>query len=301
MTTTTQSTSSTRLSVADLTEVRVREPGRIAAGWAERERRGLVGDDGRMLLVAADHPARGALGVRGEGAAMASRSDLLARLVTALERPGVDGVLGTPDILDDLLLLGALEGKVVIGSMNRGGLQGASFELDDRFTAYTAAEIAARGIDGGKMLTRICLEDAGTAATLEASARAVSQLADLGIMAMVEPFLSTREGGRVVNQLDPDSTIKSIHIAAGLGASSAHTWLKLPVVDELERVMDATTLPTLLLGGDPGDQAAEVFEGWKRALRIPQVRGLVAGRALLYPPDGDVAGAVGAAARLVHG
>jgi hypothetical protein len=301
MTTTTQSTSSTRLSVADLTEVRVREPGRIAAGWAERERRGLVGDDGRMLLVAADHPARGALGVRGEGAAMASRSDLLARLVTALERPGVDGVPGTPDILDDLLLLGALEGKVVIGSMNRGGLQGASFELDDRFTAYTAAEIAARGIDGGKMLTRICLEDAGTAATLEASARAVSQLADLGIMAMVEPFLSTREGGRVVNQLDPDSTIKSIHIAAGLGASSAHTWLKLPVVDELERVMDATTLPTLLLGGDPQGDPHDTYASWGRSLELPAVRGLVVGRALLFPPDGDVAAAVDIAAHLVHG
>ena len=279
----------------------MREPGRIAAGWATRERRGLVGDDGRMLLVAADHPARGALGVRGAGAAMASRSDLLARLVTALERPGVDGVLGTPDILDDLLLLGALEGKVVIGSMNRGGLQGASFELDDRFTAYTAAEIAARGLDGGKMLTRICLEDAGTAATLEASARAVTQLADLGIMAMVEPFLSTREGARVVNQLDPDSTIKSIHIAAGLGASSAHTWLKLPVVDELERVMDATTLPTLLLGGDPQGDPHDTYASWGRSLELPAVRGLVVGRALLFPPDGDVAAAVDIAAELVHG
>ena len=299
--TTTRIPSSARLSVADLTEVRVREPGRIAAGWVARERRPLVGDDGRMLLVAADHPARGALGVRGAGAAMASRSDLLARLVTALERPGVDGVLGTPDILDDLLLLGALDGKVVIGSMNRGGLQGASFELDDRFTAYTAREIAARGLDGGKMLTRICLEDAGTAATLEASAQAVTQLADLGIMAMVEPFLSVREGGRVVNQLDPDSTIKSIHIAAGLGASSAHTWLKLPVVDELERVMDATTLPTLLLGGDPQGDPNDTYASWGRSLDLPAVRGLVVGRALLYPPDGDVAAAVDIAAELVHG
>ena len=78
-------------------------------------------------------------------------------------------------------------------------------------------------------------------------------------MAMVEPFLSTREGGRVVNQLDPDSTIKSIHIAAGLGASSAYTWLKLPVVDELDRVMDATTLPTLLLGGDPQGDPQDTY------------------------------------------
>ena len=299
MTTTTPPGS--RLSIADLTEVRAREPQRIASAWASRQRRPLVGDDGRMLVVAADHPARGALGVRGQGSAMASRSDLLDRLVTALGRPGVDGVLGTPDVLDDLLLLGALEGKVAVGSMNRGGLQGASFELDDRFTAYTATEIAARGLDGGKMLTRICLDDPGTAATLEGSARAVTELAERGLMAMVEPFVSTREGGRVVNLLDPDSTIKSIHIAQGLGASSAHTWLKLPVVDELDRVMDATTLPTLLLGGDPKGDPEDTYRSWGRALDIPAVRGLVVGRALLYPPDGDVAAAVDIAAELVHG
>ena len=132
-------TALTPFSVADLTEVRAREPGRIASAWATRHRRPLVGADGRLLVVAADHPARGALGVRADGMAMASRSDLLERLATAVARPGVDGVLGTPDILDDLLLMGALEDKVVIGSMNRGGLQGASFELDDRFTAYRAA------------------------------------------------------------------------------------------------------------------------------------------------------------------
>ena len=51
--------------------------------------------------------------------------ELLDRLCVALERPGVNGVLGTADVLDDLLLLGALEGKVVVGSMNRGGLAGS--------------------------------------------------------------------------------------------------------------------------------------------------------------------------------
>jgi DhnA family fructose-bisphosphate aldolase class Ia len=289
------------VSVAELTEIRAREPQRIAKSWQARARRGLMGEDGRLLIVAADHPARGALGVRGDRAAMASRSDLLDRLVTAVSRPGVDGVLGTPDVLDDLLLLGVLEGKVAVGSMNRGGLQGASFELDDRFTAYRAVDIAANGLDGGKMLTRIDLADPGTVATLEASARAVTELAEQGLMAMVEPFLSERRDGRVVNLLDPDSTIKSMHIAAGLGASSAHTWLKLPVVDDLERVMDATTLPTLLLGGDPQGDPLDTYATWGRALDLPAVRGLVVGRALLYPPDGDVGAAVDIAAELVHG
>ena len=295
------STVSRSVDTAALTQVRAREPERIAALWDERTLRPLLPADGRLLLVAADHPARAALGVRDDTMAMASRSDLLTRLVTALERPGVDGVLGTPDVLDDLLLLGALEGKVVVGSMNRGGLQGSVWELDDRFTAYTAREVQERGLDGGKMLTRIALGDPGTVTTLEACARAVTELAAQGRMAMVEPFWSLVEDGRVRNLLDPDSMIRAIHVASGLGASSAHTWLKLPVVDDLARVMDATTLPTLLLGGDPQGAPSETYAAWGRALELAAVRGLVVGRALLYPPDADVAAAVDIAADLVHG
>ncbi len=289
------------LKVAELTEVRARHPQAVDEAWQQRSKRPLLGADGQLLIVAADHPARGALGVRDDKTAMASRPDLLQRLATALARPGVDGVLATPDVLEDLLLLGALEGKVVIGSMNRGGLQGARFELDDRFTAYAAKDIADRGLDGGKMLTRIDLDDPGTVATLEASAQAVTELAERRLMAMVEPFWSTRHGGRVTNLLDPDSVIKSIHVASGLGATSAYTWLKLPVVDDLPRVMEATTLPTLLLGGDPTAAPEETYASWGKALTLPSVRGLVVGRALLFPPDGDVAGAVDQAAGLVHG
>ncbi|MFE7625002.1 deoxyribose-phosphate aldolase [Streptomyces sp. NPDC057509] len=289
------------MDAAHLTEIRVREPGRIARSWQKRSRRPLTGEDGRLLIVAADHPARGALGARGDESAMASRSALLDRLATALSRPGVDGVLGTPDLLDDLLLMGALEDRVAIGSMNRGGLQGAAFEFDDRFTAYTTEAIAAQGLEGGKTLTRICLEDAGTVATLQATAEAVTSLAEHSLMAMIEPFLTVREEGRARNLLDPDSVMRSIHIASGLGASSAYTWLKLPVVDELERVLDATTLPTLLLGGDPQGDPHDTYASWATAMSLPAARGLVVGRALLYPPDGDVAGAVDIAAGIVHG
>lgn len=286
---------------AHLTEIRARDPEAVARSWQKRSRRPLVRDDGRLLVVAADHPARGALGVRGNGSAMADRTALLERLATALSRPGVDGVLGTPDLLDDLALMGALEDRVAIGSMNRGGLQGASFEFDDRFTAYTAEAIAAQGLEGGKTLTRICLDDPGTVATLEATSAAVNGLAAHGLMAMVEPFLSVREAGGVRNLLDPDSVVKSIHIAGALGATSAYTWLKLPVVDDLERVLAATTLPTLLLGGDPQGDPHDTYASWESAMSLPAVRGLVVGRALLYPPDGDVAAAVDIAAELVHG
>lgn len=253
------------------------------------------------MIVAADHPARGALGVRGNATAMASSADLLNRLAVALTRPGVDGVLGTADILEDLLLAGLLENKVVIGSMNRGGLQGAEFEFDDRWTGYDPETLAVNGLDGGKMLTRICLEDEDTARVLESTGRAVTGLARSGLMAMVEPFLSIRTApDKVVNQLDPDSVIKSIQIAAGLGATSAYTWLKLPVVQQMHRVLDATTLPSLLLGGDPVGDPEATYREWAAALTHPTAMGLVIGRALLYPADDDVALAVDSAVALVH-
>jgi DhnA family fructose-bisphosphate aldolase class Ia len=283
-----------------LRELRARRPGAVAETAAGRERRALLEDDGRLMIVAADHPARGALGVRGTADAMADRYDLLRRLAITLQRPGVDGVLGTPDIIEDLLLLGALDGKIVIGSMNRGGLQGAVFELDDRFTGYDAATIEAMGFDGGKMLARIDLDDAASVATLEACGRAITDLAGRGLMAMVEPFLAHREGGRVVNDLSAAAVGRSVAVASGLGATSAHTWLKLPVVEDMELVMAATTLPTLLLGGDPSPDQQPTYAQWKQALELPGVRGLVVGRALLYPPDGDVAGAVDSAVSLVR-
>ena len=119
---------------------------------------------------------------------------------------------------------------------------------------------------------------------------------------MVEPLPANRApNGAVTLAKDADSLIRAACVAAGLGTSSAYTWLKIPVVEEMQRVAEATTLPVLLLGGDPGNRAAEVFAGWRRALEFPQVRGLVAGRTLLYPPDGDVAAAVARAAEMVHG
>jgi len=284
---------------AAITELRASDPGAITRAWRDRVTRPTIRGNGRLMIVAADHPARGALAVGTRPTAMNSRIDLLDRLRAALADPGVDGVLGTPDILDDLVVLGALDDKVVFSSFNRGGLAGASFELDDRMTAATAASTATAKMNGGKMLCRIDLGDAGTVATMAACARAVDELAAHGLIAMLEPFMSSRVDGKVRNDLSPDAVIKSIHIAQGIGSTSAYTWMKLPVVSEMDRVMDSTTLPTLLLGGDPTDPD-EAFASWEKALGLPSVRGLIVGRTLLYPPDDDVASAVATAVSMVR-
>ena len=211
----------------------------------------------------------------------------------------MDGVLGTADILEDLLLLGALEGKVVIGSMNRGGLAGAAFELDDRFTGYDADAIAAMGFDGGKMLLPHRPGRPGHGVHPGGAAPGRSrELAGTRLMAMVEPFMSRRVDGRVRNDLSAEAVVTlGRRSPPALGATSAYTWLKLPVVRR-----DGA--------GDGGDHAARAAarrrpgrrprrrrtRPGRRRCALPGVRGLVVGRALLYPPDGDVAAAVDGAA-----
>jgi len=283
-----------------LVETRARRPAAIAEAAAARRRPPTpLDDDGRAMIIAADHTARGILGAGRRTDAMADRGELLDRIQLALSRPGVTGVMASPDILEDLLLLGVLDGKAVFGSMNRGGLQGAAWEIDDRFTAYDAAAIAAGGFEGGKMLVRIDPEDAATPATLEACARAVSDLAARGLVAMVEPFMAGSIEGRVRPILLPDAAIRASVVAAALGTTSAYTWLKVPVVEDMERVIGATTLPTLLLGGEVARDQAATFERWGAALRVPGAIGLVVGRSLLFPPDDDVAAAVDAAVGLI--
>ncbi|WP_351228911.1 deoxyribose-phosphate aldolase [Streptomyces sp. NPDC002133] len=295
----------TRVDVAGLVRIRAHHPEAVAEAAARRRRRPLVRSSGRLMIIAADHPARGALAVGDRRLAMANRLGLLERLCTALERPGVDGVLATADILEDLLLLGALDDKVVMGSMNRGGLAGAAFELDDRFTGYRAEDLARLGFDAGKLLLRIDYDDPGSLDTLHATARAIDEMAARRLPVFVEPFICRRVDGVLRNDLSADAVTRSIAIASGLAGTSAYTWLKIPVTenpDDMARVMETSTLPAVLLGGDVGDSAerqAAAYEKWRGALQLPTVQGLVVGRSLLYPVDGDVAGAVDTAVGLL--
>jgi hypothetical protein len=287
---------------ARLLRSRATDSGAVARAYAARVRpEPVLSQKETLFLIAADHPARGALASGGDAMAMADRRSLLARLAAALQDPSVDGVLGTPDIVEELLLLGALEGKVVIGSMNRGGLDGASWTMDDRFTGYDAAAIKACRLEGGKMLLRIDDQDPGTAGTIEGCALAVSELADQGLIAMVEPLPYHREDdGRLTLLKDTKSLARAVSISSGLGTTSAFTWLKMPSCDDPETVFGATTLPCVVLGGVPNPDPAEDLASWGRALVQPTVRGLVIGRALLYPPDGDVRAAVASAARVLN-
>ena len=286
---------------AELMEARVREPKALQRALAGRARRSIPGVDGRLMLLAADHTARGMLGVGADPLAIADRFTLLDRLVRGLAVDGVDGVMASADILEELAFLGVLEGRLAIGTMNRGGIIGAKWELDDRLTAYDTEHVASMGLDGGKTLLRIEDTDPGLPRTLEMVARLTTELADLGIMSLIEPlpYLKNEHGGAHLDHSE-ERLIKVVAIASGLGSSSAFTWLKIPATANPGRVAAATSCPILLLGGDAGAQWEQVFARWEQALAVPNIRGLVPGRALLYPESLTVEEAVGRAARLVH-
>jgi DhnA family fructose-bisphosphate aldolase class Ia len=291
-----------RQSYAGLLEARLRDPESLRRALRERRRRDLLGDDGNLLIVAADHTARGMLAVGSDPLAVADRFTLLSNLVAALALPQVDGVLASADLLEELALLGALDGKLALGTMNRGGIIGARWELDDRLTAYDSDHVEEFGLDGGKVLLRIEATDPGVARTLEMVAAITTELSDRRIMCLIEPLPYLKdEAGRARLDTSVEELVRVVAIASGLGSSSAYTWLKIPAVDRMAEVAGATTMPILMLGGDPGDRAEAVFALWRAAMAQPNVRGLVAGRALLYPSHGDVVHAVTAAASIVHG
>ena len=285
----------------ELIEARITNPASLQKALKNRARRSVAGKDGKLMLLAADHTARGIIAAGNNPTAIADRFILLDKLIRGLAVAGVDGVMASADILEELAWLGALEEKVAIGTMNRGGIIGATWELDDRLTAYDAEHIKSMGLDGGKTLLRIDETDPGVARTIEMVAQVTTQLADLELVSMIEPLPYMKNSdGRAVLDPSEEKLIKVVSIASALGSSSAFTWLKIPAPANPERVAAATSCPILLLGGDPGSNWEEVFAKWEKALTVPNIRGLVPGRALLYGEDLDVEAAVSRAAKMVR-
>lgn len=282
-------------------QARLKSPESFKKALVSRKRRELVGKDGRLLIVAADHTARGIISAGSEKYIIANRRLLLDRLVRSLSNPNVDGVLASADIIEELAWLGALESKLVFGTMNRGGYLGTTWGLDDPMTAYDAESIVELGLDAGKVLVRFEDTDIGVGRTIEYVVEAMRRLAEHKIVCLVEPLPYKKDtNGMPTLDKSTDRLDKIISITAGFGSSASYTWLKLPSWTNHVTLRESTTLPILLLGGDPGENLDATFEEWRSALQIPNVIGLVAGRPLLYPFDNDVERSVDRAAKLVH-
>ena len=293
-----------------LCQLRVDSPDEVMEIAARRPPKRPLPDDGRLCLLAADHTARGVTAAGGEPMAMADRHDLLARIVRVLHGGAVDGVMATMDILEDLLLLhhllveaggeGLIEGKWLVPSLNRAGLAGSAWELNDPLSGASPTTCVRMGMDGGKALLRICEDDRDSLATITAVAAAITEMNSYRLPFFLEPLPVVRgdSGWQVVKEAAALARI--VGIAAALGDSSRYLWLKLPWCPGFEQVAAATTLPILLLGGPAGgvrSMLAELHDGLASAANV---RGTLLGRKVLYPGDADPLPAARAVAGLVH-
>ena len=311
--------------VAQLTQLRVNDPDRALRVAQSRKRRARLAIDGKLNILAADHPARRVTSVGNNPLGMADRHDYLARIVRVLMSSMVDGVMATMDIIEDLLVLhdlsrnaggpALLDDKLLIGSLNRGGLAGTSWEMDDPMTGLTPATCAAWNLDGAKILMRLCDDDPASLKTMLASVNAINEAHSLGLPIFLEPLpvVKTEKGYKVVKTAEALSKI--VGVASALGNSSRHVWLKLPYCDDYEIVTRATTLPILLLGGESagdampflGEIAAAMAIGTtvgegpdKKLLVLGPVRGALVGRNVLYPGEEDPLVTAEAVGGIIH-
>lgn len=295
-----------------ITDVRVNHPEAVFAEAASRRRRNQLAPDGKLVILATDHPGRRVTGIPGDPIGMGDRHSYLARALRVLLTPGCDGIMGTTDFLEDLLILNALlrnkggpplvDDKVLIGCMNRGGHAGVAGEIDDRFTSFTAAQLAAMRLEGGKLMYRLDPADPLSVKAVEDCARAINDLHRRRLYAFLEPMSVRRKAdGGYETVKTVEALAKDAGAAAALGESSARTFLKLSYTEGYDRVARATTLPILMLGGppraDPTSTLGEFADGMRAA---HNVRGVMVGRNVTFAPGEDPRAVAAAVAAIVH-
>ncbi len=230
------------------------------------------------VILAADHRARGVITIEPYGAYVGA---------VAAALPFCDGILASTQPLRDLAGSGAIEPRHrTYLSLNRTGLAGSAFELDDRLVA-TVEQAATEGWTGVKHMTRIDMTDPLTAPALELLGQVLERARSLGLDALVEP-LSWRAGQMA---RDTDSIVFAAIVAHDLGAPV----VKAPVpdvapgsarVDAAARIVSSVGVPVLFLGGPRlGPDACAGVLGEIRDVMAGGAAGLAVGRVVYQDPD----------------
>lgn len=301
--------------LAKVTDVRVTDPGRSLRAAKKRKRREGLTKDGKLNILAADHPARRVTRVGADPLRMADRREYMSRILRVMMSGAVDGLLASMDILEDLLVIddllkesGAasfLDEKVLLASFNRGGLLGSAWEIDDPNSGPTAASCREWGLDGAKILLRLCDDEKDSLKTLLDTVRAITELNAVGLPMFLEslPVVKEDDGRHGVYRIvkTAEELARTAGAAAALGDSARHLWLKLPYCENYEMVANATTLPILLLGGEPVGDATPFLRELAAGLQAgPNVRGALVGRNILYPGGDDPLAVIEAVGGIIH-
>jgi DhnA family fructose-bisphosphate aldolase class Ia len=297
--------------LAKINETRVTDPECSTRSATTRKRRSNLTRDGKLNILAADHPARRVTKVGDDAVRMTDRHGYLARIVRVLQSEVVDGVMATMDVLEDLLILhhllveaggpAFLDDRLLIASLNRGGLAGTSWEMDDPVTGASPATCASLKLDGAKLLLRICDEEKDSLNTILYCSKVVTEMNALGLPTFLEPLPVVKENNSYKVIKTAEVLAKIVGVGSALGDSSRHLWLKLPYCENYEVVARATTLPILLLGGESVGDATPLLREIAAGLEAgPNVRGALVGRNVLYPGAEDPFVVAQAAGSIIH-
>lgn len=294
-----------------ITDIRVDAPEIIEQQAAARKRRSRLTKDGKLTVLAADHPARGVTALGQDPFKMGNRQEYLGRIMRVLIATDFDGFMSTPDMIEDLFILdylvqegggpSFLDNKVLIGCMQRGGVAGVVGELDDRFRSYTAESLARFRLDGGKMMFRFVPDDERTLWTIDYCGQAVTDLNRYNVVPFVEPLRMDYVDGKWVGKNTADELVKLVGVIAGLGDSSRLTWMKLPYCEDFHRVTMATTMPILMLGGPSKEDPRSTYQDFAAGMSArSNVRGALVGRNVTFPGREDPAAVAQAINAVVH-
>ena len=295
-----------------ITDVRVDRPEIILAEARMRRRRQRLTLDGKLVILATDHPGRRVTNLGSNPLVMGDRLSYLARALRVLTTPGCDGIMSTTDFMEDLLIVNALvresggasliDDKVLVGCMNRGGHAGVIGEIDDRFTCFTAKQLKNMNFDGGKMMYRLDPADERTIKAISDCAQAVTDLYREGLYTFLEPMsVRRKDDGSYETIKTVEALTRDTGAAAALGESSARTFLKLSYTEGFERVARATTLPILMLGGPARKDPTSILDDFAAGMRAgANVRGVMVGRNVSFAPDEDPRAVAAAVCGIVH-
>lgn len=292
----------------EITKVRLWRADEARQHAALRTRRPSLTRDGKLVVLAADHPGRMVTGALGDPLGLANRHEYLARILRVLRCREVDGLMATPDVIEEIvildLLLGEslLEERLLIGCMNRGGLAGTAFEMADAFTAYDAQGLAEMNLDGAKLMFRLDATDPASGQTILECSEAINDCLDHDLAVFLEPLVVASAEGKYVVQKDAAAMAKVCGVAAALGRSSLNTWLKLPYGPDYAVVARATTCPILMLGGEAVDDPLPLLQDLQAGMGAgPNVCGALIGRNVLFPGAADPARMASAVVGVIHG
>ena len=255
---------------------RVRRPNVVKARLQSRRRRDqAVPLDGQLVLIAGNQA------VDPRNGNVVSRRELLDRLVEALSAPGIDGVVASADLLEELTLLNVLEHRLAICS-GPGEQQGVA-----------GATIVAANFDGAHIATS---GSGGSHGSVIADQ--VAELQAAGVPALID-LVQSNDDDRSEFDTEWRDWIEPFQSASRVVSTGAGVWFTLPSIVGMSSLAAQTAFPVLVRDTDvPIDASAwaTLFSG-----ELPlNVRGMVIGASGLFPITESVGDATEAIAESIR-